>query len=388
MAIYRHKILIIIATGVLGGPGKGLFQFFKCADDNRFEYLLCNFYLKRRPKGEFMIQAENTGLNIKLLHQHWIIDPSLIWQARRMVKENNISIIQTHGYKANVLGYFLKKLCKKPWIGFAHGYTDENLKVRIYNKLDRFVLRYPDVVVTVSNSIKKLLIDSGVPENKMEIIYNAIDKDEQRTDLSSDEVRAKYGIKQGERVIGVVGRLSPEKGQGIFLHAFKKIVEINPFVKAIIIGDGQEKDRLIQFCSNNGLKEKVIFTGHQKNIADFYQIMDVLTLPSYSEGLPNVVLEAMTLKIPIIATSVGGVPEVIADGRNGVLVKPGDPELLSQAIIGLLLNTNKRDALAENGFSSLYPKFSPSLRAQKIMNLYREMLYPATAIHSEQSRNG
>ncbi len=377
-----------MATGILGGPGKGLFQFFKCADDNRFEYLLCSFYLKGRPKGEFVIQAESTGLNIKLLHQHWIIDPSLIWQARRMVKENNISIIQTHGYKANVLGYFLKKLCQKPWIGFAHGYTDENLKVRIYNKLDRFVLRYPDIVVPVSDSIKKLLIDSGVPENKMKIIYNAIDKDEQRPDLSSDEVRTKFGIKQGERVIGVVGRLSPEKGQGMFLQALKEVINQIPSVKGIIIGDGQEKERLNNFCSENGLKDRAIFTGYQNNIANFYQIMDLLILPSFNEGLPNVLLESMALKIPVVATSVGGVPEVITDGRNGVLVKPGDPESLSQAIIGLLLNANKGDTLADNGFSSLYPKFSPSLRAQKIINLYREMLYPATAIHSEQSRNG
>lgn len=374
MAICRPKILIIIATGIIGGPGKGLFQFFKYADDNRFEYLLCNFYLKGKPKGEFVTQAENTGLNIKLLHQHWIIDPSLIWQARRLVKENNISIIQTHGYKANVLGYFLKKVCKKPWIGFAHGYTDENLKVRIYHKLDRFVLRYPDIVVAVSNALKQLLIKSGVSEKNIRIIYNAIDKDELKPDMSPDEVRGKFGIKKGEKLIGVVGRLSPEKGQGVFLQAFRKVVGRVPCAKGIIIGDGQEKERFIQFCSNNGLKDKIIFTGYQNNMANFYQIMDLLVLPSFSEGLPNVVLEAMAFKIPVIATSVGGVPEIINDGQNGLLVPPEKPDDLSKKMIQLLKDDKQLKTLGENGYRSLYPKFSPKGRAHQILSIYHEIL--------------
>ena len=127
----KPRVLIIISTSTIGGPGKGLLQFLKYADRDRFYYLLCSIDIKNRPKGEFISQAVSKGLNIELLHQHFKFDPSLIWQARDIIEKNEINIIQTHGYKECVLGFFLKKISNRPWIGFAHGYTNENIKVRL-----------------------------------------------------------------------------------------------------------------------------------------------------------------------------------------------------------------------------------------------------------------
>jgi len=370
----KPRVLIIISTSSIGGPGKGVFQFLKYADRGSFDYLLCSIDIRNKPKGEFIKEAASKGLNIELLHQHFKFDPSMIWQARDIITKNDINIIQTHGYKESVLGFFLKKICKKPWIGFAHGYTNENIKVRLYNKLDSLALRVPDIVVTVSNSLKDFLANSGISEGKIRIIYNAIDKDELKPNLSPEEVRNRYSIKDEDKLVGVIGRLSPEKGQAVFLHAFKKVVEKVPFAKAIIIGDGQEKERLMNFCSDNGLRDKVIFSGYQNNIANFYQIMDLLVLPSFSEGLPNVILEAMAFKIPVIATSVGGVPEVITDGLNGLLVSPGNAELMAEKIIQLQGNKRESENIGENGYRSLYPRFSPEHRSDQILTLYEELL--------------
>ena len=370
----KPRVLIIISTSSIGGPGKGVFQFLKYADRNRFDYLLCSIDIRNRPKSEFIKEAVSKGLNLELLRQHFKFDPSLIWQARDIIEKNDINIIQTHGYKENVLGFFLKRICKKPWIGFAHGYTNENIKVRLYNKLDSFALRAPNIVVTVSSPLKRFLVDSGISETKIRIIYNAIDEDELKTNLSAEEVRNRFGIRNEDKLIGLIGILSPEKGQAVFLQAFKKVVEKEPFTKAIIIGDGQEMERLMNFCSDNGLRDRVIFAGHQNNIANFYQIMDIVVLPSFSEGLPNVVLEAMAFKIPVIATSVGGVPEVIMGGLNGTLVPPGDPKAMAEKIIRLLANENGRQTMGESGYRSLYPKFSPEHRARQILTLYEELL--------------
>lgn len=376
MAKIEARVLIIIDTEKIGGPGKGLLSFLEYSKKNKFNFILCNFFRKgrRRGEGEFNRESVNKGINIELLNQFFSYDPSPIWRADRLILENNINIIQTHGYKADVLGFFLKKMSQKPWIGFAHGYTNENIKVRLYNKLDRFVLRYPDIVLTVSDSLKRRIMKSGVPERKIRIIYNAIDKDEIRSDLLAEEVKRKYGIMEGEKIVGVVGRLSPEKGQLVFLEAFKKVVEKVATAKAIIIGDGQEKGRLTNFCRNNGLGEKIIFTGYQNNIANFYQIMDLLVLPSLSEGLPNVLLEAMAFKIPVIATSVGGVPEVIMDKQNGLLIPVGSPDIMADRIVGLLNNNSVLKKIGENGYQSLYPKFSPQNRAFQILSVYEEFL--------------
>ena len=152
------------------------------------------------------------------------------------------------------------------------------------------------------------------------------------------------------------------------------MVEKVPFAKAIIIGDGQEKERLMNFCSDNGLRDKVIFSGYQNNIANVYQIMDLIVLPSFSEGLPNVILEAMAFKIPVIATSVGGVPEVITDGLNGLLVPPGNSDLMAEKIIELQGNKRESENIGENGYRSLYPRFSPEHRSDQILTLYEELL--------------
>ncbi len=369
-AIKKPKVLIIISTSIVGGPGKGLFQFLKSANKDKFDYLLCGIIRRNRAKTEFINQALKKGLNLRLLYEYFRFDPSLICQARDLVLKNDINIIQTHGYKENVLGFFLKRICKKPWIGFAHGYTDENAKVRFYNKLDRFTLRYPDIVVTVSSPLKNLLLDSGVPGKKIRIIYNAIDKDELKPDLEPKELRNRYDLRNEDKLIGVIGRLSPEKGQEIFLKAFKKVTEEIPFVKAIIIGDGQERERLIKFCANNGLKDRVIFAGQQNNVANFYQILDLLVLPSFSEGLPNVVLEAMAFKIPVVATSVGGVPEIITDGENGLLVPSGKPEIMAYRVTQLLNSDKIQTYIKENGYRSIYPKFSPIYKASQMLSLY------------------
>jgi glycosyltransferase involved in cell wall biosynthesis len=370
----KPRVLIIISTSSIGGPGKGVFQFLKYADRGSFDYLLCSIDIGNRPKGEFIKEALSKGLNLELLHQHFKFDPSLIWQLLDLIAKNDINIIQTHGYKESVLGFFLKKICKKPWIGFAHGYTNENIKIRFYNKLDSLALRVPDIVVTVSNSLKSFLINSGVSEGKIRIIYNAIDKDEIKPNLSPGEVRNRYSINDEDKLVGVIGRLSPEKGQAVFLHAFKKVVEKAPFAKAVIIGEGQEKESLLNFCSDNGLRDRIIFAGYQKNIANFYQIMDILVLPSFNEGLPNVVLEAMAFKIPVIATSVGGVPEVITDGFNGLLVPASNPDLLAEKIIHLQGNEKEGKDMGENAYQSLYPRFSPEHRAHQILTLYEEFL--------------
>ena len=331
--IRKPRVLIMISTSSIGGPGKGVFQFLKHADRNRFDYLLCSIDIRNRPKSEFIKEAVSKGLNVEQIRQHFKFDPSLIWQARDLIAKNDINIIQTHGYKEHVLGFFLKRIRKKPWIGFAHGYTNENIKIGFYNKLDRLSLRASDVVVTVSNPLKNFLQIRVFQRQRFELFIMQSTKMNLNQICQPEEVRNRYSIKDGDKLVGVIGRLSPEKGQAVFLHAFKKVVEKVPFAKAIIIGDGQEKERLMNFCSDNGLRDKVIFSGYQNNIANFYQIMDLLVLPSFSEGLPNVILEAMAFKIPVIATSVGGVPEVITDGLNGLLVPPGNSDLMAEKII-------------------------------------------------------
>jgi glycosyltransferase involved in cell wall biosynthesis len=369
----KPKVLILIATDPIGGPGKGLFQFLKYAPGNAFDYLLCNFNVKDRPEGKFIQEARRRKLNLMLLDQRTMIDPHLIFEARKIVLEQGIDLIQTHGYKSHLIGFFLRLFCRSPWIAFAHGYTYGNWKMRLYNRMDLLLLRFADRVVAVSDATRRLLERNGVPAEKIELIYNAIDPDDAGSQADAAEVRRRHGLAPDQKVIGVIGRFNPEKGQGIFLKAMKKVVQHCPEVKALLIGDGPDQTELERYCREYGLRDRVVFTGYQENISDYYQILDLLVLPSLSEGLPNTVLEAMSFAVPVVATSVGGVPEVI-EKENGVLVPPNDPEALAKGMIELLQNESLRKTIGSKGRTSLHPRFAPDHRVEKIIALYHELL--------------
>lgn len=369
----KPKVLIIIATDPIGGPGKGLFQFFEYAPPEAFDYILCNYTVRNRPVGQFIQEARRRGLNLVLLDQRAMIDPRLILQARHIIRQHGINLIQTHGYKANLTGFVLHMLCGKPWIGFAHGYTDDNWKVRLYNRIDQSVLRCADKVVAVSSPMKSLLMRCGVQEKNLRTIYNAIECNPSDILTDAIDVKKRHRIPEDQKVIGVIGRLSPEKGQLVFLKAMAKAVRTFPGMIALIVGEGQDQAILLDYCHKNNLNGHVVFTGYQENIGDYYQALDLLVLPSHSEGLPNTVLEAMSYGIPVLATAVGGVPEIIDKG-NGVLVPPNDPDALADRMIELLRDDSMRQAIGQRGKGSLYPRFSPTERAHEIIGVYREVL--------------
>jgi glycosyltransferase involved in cell wall biosynthesis len=159
----------------------------------------------------------------------------------------------------------------------------------------------------------------------------------------------------------------------IFLRAMEKTIPHVPDVKALIIGDGRDRSTLEGFCRERGLGAHVAFLGFQENIADYYQVLDLLVQPSFSEGLPNTVLEAMCFGVPVLATAVGGVPEIIQDG-NGVMVPPNDPDSLAEKMVALLTEGGLRQAIGARGKRSLHPRFSSDHRARQIIALYQELL--------------
>jgi len=369
----KPKVLIMIATDPTGGPGKGLFQFLEHAPADSFEYILCNFDVKNRPVGQFIGEARRKKLNLRLLKQRVTIDPLLIIEARRVIREHGINLIQTHGYKSNTIGFFLQLFCRLPWIGFAHGFIEDDRKLRFYNRIERLVLRRADRIVAVSNSMKVLLTQHGIAPHKIQVIHNAIDPNEAVPAMSGKEIRQRYGLTSDQKVIGVIGRLNPEKGQLIFLKAMEQTARSFPDVKALIIGEGQDRATLEGFCRDKGLSDHVLFLGYQEKIADYYQVLDLLVLPSLSEGLPNTVLEAMGFGVPVLASAVGGVPEIIQNG-NGMMVPPNDPGALAERIIELLRDDALRQAIGLKGKNSLHPRFSPDNRVRQIVGLYEELL--------------
>src|SRR5207253_7953952 len=191
---------------------------------------------------------------------------------------------------------------------------------------------------------------ANVPLKKISVQHNSIRAQPQTGPSDAASLRSKLGIENDERVVLAVGRLSREKAHIDLLKAVQGLRQLHPELncKLIVVGDGPERDGLEAAAKSFGLKDKIIFAGQVNNIQDFYAAADVLALPSHSEGSPYVLLEAMAAGLPIVATAVGGVPEMLSDNEGAVLVPARNPEAMAEAIARVLADKELSERLAAN----------------------------------------
>jgi glycosyltransferase involved in cell wall biosynthesis len=284
-----------------------------------------------------------------------------------MVVEWKPDILQTHAVKSHFL-IALSGLSRQfPWVAFHHGYTQPDLKMLLYNQLDRWSLRKPAALVTVSEAFRRQLLGQGIQPGRIEILQNAVNPDwvgrVQAIDAAS--VRAELGL-EGRQVILAVGRLSREKAHSDLISAFQLVRTSHPLATLVMVGDGPERMAL-----ENSAGEGVLFTGQQRDVSRYFAIADVMALPSLTEGSPNVLLEAMACGVPSVATEVGGVPEIVSHEREALLVPARAPEKLAAAIRRVLGEPGLRAALIARSLDAIRERHSPEARVQALMRIYR-----------------
>ncbi len=388
----RPRVFIAMASGILGGPGKGLTQFFRCGGLDRCEPLMVAY--NRRPDGsetEFIREMRAAGVAVKILHQRRTLDPDLVRQALLLLREHKSELLQSHGYKSHVLCWLLRMKTGLPWVAFVHGWTAEDFKIRLYNGLEHIMLLFADRVVAVSESVRSRLlppvrwkcsvIPNAVAARELHDAHASTNADaapglpvEEQLNAAAGAIRKTFGIPSEVLVAGVVGRLSPEKGHMVFLRALAEARKSCPALHGLIIGQGQEKERLESAARELGLEGCCAFTGHVRGLAPYYRAMDMLVLPSFSEGMPNAALEGMLMGLPVVASAVGGVPEVVRKEETGLLVPAGDVNALSAALLRLAQASAQRSRLGRAGLARAAAAHSPEGRVRRICALYRKML--------------
>jgi len=292
-----------------------------------------------------------------------------------VIRENDITIVQTHGFKPTFLGFFARIFCKIKWICFMHGTTKEDLKVRFYNFIDNFLQQAAHRTVIVSEAQRNVLY-GGSNTNRVKVLHNAVDL-ESPMPISSHGtryVREKLNLPKECKALVAVGRLSPEKGMDVLLDAFALLVQQVDNIHLLLVGEGQERLALEAQVERLALKGMVHFAGYTKTPGDYVTVADVLVLPSRSEGIPNAVLEAMAIGKPVVASAVGGVPEIIEDGVSGRLVPPERADLLAKAMAEVLLDQNVYHRFIFEGKRRVQKCFSIQARISKMQSLYSEVL--------------
>ncbi|MCK4326136.1 glycosyltransferase family 4 protein, partial [bacterium] len=213
----------------------------------------------------------------------------------------------------------------------------------------------------------------GINEEKVITIYNGIAVEHLHTNA---DITTEYGSRPGARIIGTIGRLTLQKGLKYLIHAVAIAIKQIPQIELLIVGDGTEKKNLVKLVSDLGIRERVIFTGFQKDVGSFLRTMEIFILPSLFEGLPGVVLEAMAFQRPVVATRIAGVDEVVVDEETGVLVPPRNPEALAGAIIKLLSDREKAREMGIRGREKAEKYFNIGLMVEKYEKVYDELAHP------------
>jgi glycosyltransferase involved in cell wall biosynthesis len=240
--------------------------------------------------------------------------------------------------------------------------------------LERLASHFADEVVAVSHRTRDELIRfEGIPPEKISVIYNGINIKLTRKE-SREGLRMELGLTNGETVIGTVGRLEDQKGLELLLASMPHVLRQSPNTRFLIVGGGSKEQELKQLASELQVSEHVLFTGWRSDAVDLIQAFDVFVTTSRFEGMPMVLLEAMALSKPIVATSVGGVSEVVKDGQNGILVKSRDPEEVSKALLALISDRRSAEQMGRNGRIRYEESFTAEAMATAYERLYRKHL--------------
>jgi glycosyltransferase involved in cell wall biosynthesis len=387
------RVVAVVEATTVTGAAKSLLDFCRAAHDvapedggePTIETSVVTFTRARGGESnEFIEAARGHGLEVDVIEERFRFDPRAVSELRKVVERRAADVVVTYHVKSHFLARLSGLRRRRAWVAYHHGYTTTDAKMLAYNRLDRLSLPAADRVVTVCEAFARELERArGVAPARLFVLHNSITKGR---DVSAEEVarlKERLGLGAGERVVLTIGRLSREKAQADLVRAFGLLARMNTEtgalmnteanVRLVIVGDGPERSALEALAAELGLQERAVFAGQSSDVAPFYALADVFALPSHSEGSPYVLLEALEAGLPVVATSVGGVPEIVADEESALLVAPRDERALAHALARLLSDHALAHALTSNAHTLIATRHAPATYMRSLARLYEEV---------------
>ncbi len=283
-------------------------------------------------------------------------------------------VLLCHGYKPDIIGWRAARVAGVPVVAVSHGWTAATLKVRLNETVDRRVLRWMDAVVGVSAAQAARVRRAGVPSERVLVIRNAVaDEAFAMPAAASRAELLDLFASPPRRLVGAAGRLSREKGFDQLVEAAALVAAADPGVGFIVFGDGPQRQALHEQISCRGLRGHFVLAGFRADVGRLLPNLDLVALPSRTEGLPVILLEALAAGVPVVATAVGGIPEVIDNGRNGFLVPKDNPRALADCIQRVLHDESRRRALGEAGRLKMRAEFSFRVQSEHYQQLFERL---------------
>ena len=360
------RVAAIMDTSILSGPGRQLTEVARALKETGVDLTVLTFQRQGRAASPFPDHLARAGVACEVLPESGATDISVLSRLRDAIDRLDPHIVQTHSYKPAALVAALQLMGRRrPWIAFFHGVTHEDRKVRVYNWLDRRLVARADRVVVMS---REQLAGFSHLGSRVRLVHNAV-----LTAAVRDGLTERLALPESPRpVLGVIGRLSAEKGIDVLLRSLRVLHDRGSRVSLLIAGDGPERAALTALRNDLGLTAFVHFLGAVHPIAALYPHLDVVVLSSRTEGLPNVLLEALAADRAVVATRVGAIPEVLAEPGAGELVAPESVNELADGIARALSRVD--DERSREARRRAVDAFSLERRAEAHVMIYRELV--------------
>jgi glycosyltransferase involved in cell wall biosynthesis len=377
----RIRVVSIMESQFVTGQAKNLIEFAQRAraaapDLPAFHHSLVTYHRDPNTKpssNPFIAAAEQSGMPVDVIYEKRRFDTAVLPQIAAALERRQPQIVETHNVKSHFLMRYSGLWRKYRWIAFHHGYTSTDLKMRLYNQLDRFSLRAAARVVTVCGPFQHLLEGRGVDAARITVRHNAIRPFEKVGAERVEAVRSALGCADGTPVLLMVSRLSHEKGHVDFLEALALLKRRGVNCHALIVGEGPERGPIERAIQRLHLTNDATLVGQQNDVRPYFAVATLYVMPSHSEGSPLALLEAMAARIPTVASNAGGIPEIVTSGRHALLVPPRAPEALANAIEELLKDPQEAARLAENAFEET-KRFTPEEYHRALVAIYQRVL--------------
>ena len=364
-----HKILYLSSSVNLWGARKSLLGILTHLDKKTFfPIVVCS------SKGPLTEKLDEIKIPYRIVKMRlwrkgkyfpWI--PYTVMSLAKLVRKERISLVHSNSHSDAPYGILACRFRKIPIISHIRDIIQPD-------KVGKYLLKHADKIIAVSNAAAKPFKDITNKNRKLLVINNSIDLDSFKP---SKDIRGELNISRNELVISIVGQISRLKGHDVFLKAASIILEKNKNVKFLVVGNvRRERDQGLceALISRLNLRENVIFTGFRHDIANVLSVTDILAFPTLKESFGRSAIEAMALGKPVVASNVGGVPEIVIDGKTGTLVPPGSPEELADALLKLINDKKKREDMGNEGLRVVRDKFDIKDMMNRIEDVYKTLL--------------
>jgi glycosyltransferase involved in cell wall biosynthesis len=384
------KVLRVIARLNVGGPALHVAYLSAGLVERGYRTTLVAGSLARG-EGSMAFVAESRGVDVVAIDElHREISPfrdaRAVLKLARLIRRERPDILHTHTAKAGAVGRVAALLAgdaRPPIVVHTfhghvlRGYFDP-VRTLGFRLLERWLARATTVLIAVSPEVRDDLVRLGVaPASKFAVIRLGIELSERLPDVDGHRgrrTRALVGIPERAFVVGWIGRMTAVKRTDDVVRAMRLLVDRGVDAYLCLVGDGPDREPLEKLAHELGIARRCLFVGYQEDVSGFYAAFDVLLLPSVNEGTPVSAIEALAAGRPVVATRVGGVPDVVVDGQDGFLVEPGDVDGLAERLASLAADPARRREMGEHGRNRVLPRYGVSRLIDDVDRLYRSLL--------------